>query len=60
MRTEPIGRFSNLGFEVGPTIALELLPQQQGTYRIVALPSPVPAEAGDSLYDVDFQARLDL
>nr|WP_225323181.1 DUF1997 domain-containing protein [Synechococcus sp. RSCCF101] len=68
MGTEPIGangyrltlaRFSNLGFEVQPTLALELLPQHSGTYRIVTLDSE-PEHDGDSLYDIDFQASLSL
>ena len=29
-----LGRFGNFGFEVEPTIALRLLPQQAGMYRI--------------------------
>jgi hypothetical protein len=55
-----LGRFGNLGFEVEPTIALELLPQQQGTYRIVTIPRAADAAAPSTLYDVDFNASLRL
>lgn len=55
-----LGRFGNFGFEVEPTTGLRLLPQQQGTYAIetVSLPDPDPDLA--QLYDVDFQASLNL
>ena len=61
-----LGRFGNFGFEVEPTIALELLPQSEGIYRIITVP---PAAAGsteasasrlDGLYDVEFNASLEL
>ncbi len=57
-----LGRFGNFGFEVEPTIGLELLPQADGIYRIVTVPLP-PANPGaglESLYDVDFNASLEL
>lgn len=57
-----LGRFGNFGFEVEPTIGLELLPQADGIYRIVTVPLP-PANPGaglESLYDVDFNAALEL
>jgi len=57
-----LGRFGNFGFEVEPTIGLELLPQAQGVYRIVTVPLP-PEQASASLqalYDVDFNASLEL
>ena len=55
-----LGKFGNFGFEVEPTIALRLLPGHQGTYAIetVTLPAVDPALA--ALYDVDFQADLNL
>lgn len=57
-----LGRFGNFGFEVEPTIGLELLPQADGVYRIVTVPLP-PSQAAsglESLYDVDFNASLEL
>lgn len=55
-----LGRYGNFGFEVEPTIGLELLPQSQGVYRIVTVPRP-PCEGDLSdLYDVDFNASLRL
>ncbi|MFZ4566011.1 MAG: DUF1997 domain-containing protein [Prochlorococcaceae cyanobacterium] len=53
-----LGRFGNFGFEVEPTIALELLPQNQGVYRIDTIPEPRGAKA--DLYAVDFRACLEL
>jgi len=53
-----LGRFGNFGFEVEPTIALELLPQHQGVYRIDTIPEPRGAMA--DLYAVDFKACLEL
>ncbi len=55
-----LGRFGNFGFEVEPTIGLELLPQAEGVYRIVTVPSDQPETALDSLYDVEFNAALRL
>ena len=57
-----LGRFGNFGFEVEPTIGLELLPQAQGVYRIVTVPLPAggPADALHQLYDVEFNAALEL
>ncbi|MEB3350818.1 MAG: DUF1997 domain-containing protein [Cyanobacteriota bacterium] len=55
-----LGRFGNFGFEVEPTIGLELLPQQQGIYRILTVPVPAADAALADLYDVDFQASLQL
>ena len=53
-----LGTFGNFGFEVEPTIGLQLLPQDQGLYRILT----VPHQGGDpnleGLYDVDFNASL--
>ncbi len=57
-----LGRFGNFGFEVEPTIGLELLPQAEGIYRITTV--PVPAVPGGTplheLYDVEFIASLQL
>jgi hypothetical protein len=55
-----LGRFGNFGFEVEPTIGLELLPQSQGVYRILTVPAAGGAGGMDSLYDVDFRASLRL
>ena len=55
-----LGRFGNFGFEVEPTIGLELLPQAEGIYRIVTVPSGQPETVLESLYDVEFNAALRL
>lgn len=55
-----LGRFGNFGFEVEPTIALELLPQSEGVYRILTVPIPAGDTGLEGLYDVDFQASLRL
>ena len=55
-----LGRFGNFGFEVEPTIGLELLPQSRGVYRICTVP-PEQFEPGlRELYDVEFNAALRL
>jgi hypothetical protein len=54
-----LGRFGNFGFEVEPTIALELLPQSAGVYRIITVPA-AGGDSLDSLYDVEFNAALQL
>ena len=57
-----LGRFGNFGFEVEPTIGLELLPQADGVYRIVTVPLP-PSDNQASLqhlYDVEYNASLQL
>lgn len=53
-----LGRFGNFGFEVEPTIGLELLPQAAGIYRIVTVPLPHSDAALRGLYDVEFAASL--
>jgi hypothetical protein len=55
-----LGRFGNFGFEVEPKIGLELLPRDQGVYSIITVPvaNNDPALAG--VYDVDFNASLQL
>ncbi|MFM7733992.1 MAG: DUF1997 domain-containing protein [Cyanobium sp.] len=55
-----LGRFGNFGFEVEPTIGLELLPQDEGVYRILTAPVPEPDAALAGLYDVEFNASLRL
>ncbi len=52
-----IGRFGSFGYEVEPKIGLDLLPQDQGIYRIQTIPIPNYNPPG---YDVDFQAALQL
>lgn len=52
-----IGRFGSFGYEVEPKIGLDLLPQDQGIYRIQTIPVPGYEPIG---YDVDFQAALQL
>ena len=55
-----LGRFGNFGFEVEPTIGLELLPQSEGIYRICTV-SPERFQPGlGELYDVEFNAALQL
>ena len=55
-----LGRFGNFGFEVEPTIALELLPQSEGVYRIITVPPEASGSPLDGLYDVEFNASLQL
>ena len=55
-----LGRFGNFGFEVEPTIGLELLPQEQGLYRILTVPVASADPALQGLYEVDFNASLRL
>jgi Protein of unknown function (DUF1997) len=66
MSTEPIdengyaltiGRFGSFGYEVEPKIGLNLLPQDQGVYRIQTIAVPNYTSPG---YEVDFQAALQL
>ncbi len=52
-----VGRFGALGYDVEPRIGLNLLPQDQGVYRIETIPVPDYAPQG---YDVDFRASLEL
>jgi hypothetical protein len=55
-----LGRFGNFGFDVEPTIGLELLPQSQGVYRIISVPIPAGETSLEGLYDVEFNASLQL
>ncbi|MBW4591449.1 MAG: DUF1997 domain-containing protein [Brasilonema angustatum HA4187-MV1] len=52
-----IGRFGSFGYEVEPKIGLELLPPQEGVYRICTIPIPDYHAPG---YDVDYRAALQL
>ncbi|MBM0741880.1 DUF1997 domain-containing protein [Phormidium sp. CLA17] len=52
-----IGRFGSFGYEVEPKIGLDLLPQQEGIYRIETVPVPGYSAVG---YDVDFRAAMEL
>jgi hypothetical protein len=55
-----LGRFGNFGFEVEPTIGLELLPQSAGVYRICTVPPEQFQPGLGELYDVEFNAALRL
>ncbi len=55
--TLTIGRFGSFGYEVEPKISLDLLPQDQGVYRIRTISMLDPDPQG---YEVDFQAALKL
>ena len=55
-----LGRFGNFGFDVEPTIGLELLPQSQGVYRIITVPIPAGEASLEGLYEVEFNASLQL
>jgi Protein of unknown function (DUF1997) len=50
-----IGRFGSFGYEVEPKIGLELLPPEDGIYRIHTIPIPDYYAPG---YDVDYRASL--
>jgi hypothetical protein len=52
-----IGRFGALGYELEPKLGLNLLPQNQGIYRITTIPIPGYTIQG---YSVDFQATMNL
>lgn len=52
-----IGRFGSFGYEIEPKIGLNLLPQDQGVYRIQTIAIPGYQPPG---YEVDFQAALQL
>ncbi|MEH2150499.1 DUF1997 domain-containing protein [Nostoc sp.] len=52
-----IGRFGSFGYEVEPKIGLELLPPEEGIYRIRTIPIPDYHPPG---YDVDYRASLQL
>ncbi|HEY9619346.1 MAG TPA: DUF1997 domain-containing protein [Crinalium sp.] len=50
-----VGKFGSFGYEIEPKIGLDLLPQDQGVYRIQTISIPDYESAG---YDVDFQAAM--
>ncbi|QKQ73635.1 DUF1997 domain-containing protein [Nostoc sp. TCL240-02] len=52
-----IGRFGAFGYEVEPKIGLELLPPEEGIYRIRTISIPDYQAPG---YDVDYRASLQL
>jgi hypothetical protein len=52
-----VGHFGALGYDVEPKIGLNLLPQDQGIYRIETIPIPDYVAPG---YEVDFRAALEL
>lgn len=52
-----IGRFGAFNYEVEPKIGLELLPPDEGVYRIRTIPIPDYNPPG---YDVDYRASLQL
>jgi len=52
-----LGRFGSLGYNIEPKIGLDLLPQDEGVYRIRTIEVPDYQPVG---YDVDFQASLEL
>jgi len=55
-----LGRFGNFGFEVEPKIGLELLPRDNGVYSIITVPLAQADPALAGVYDVDFNASLQL
>ncbi|WP_413199199.1 DUF1997 domain-containing protein [Nostoc piscinale] len=52
-----IGRFGSFGYEVEPKVGLELLPPEEGIYRIRTIPIPDYQAPG---YDVDYRASMQL
>jgi len=52
-----VGRFGAFGYEVEAKVGLDLLPQDEGVYRIQTIPIPGYQAPG---YDVDFQAAMQL
>ncbi|MBN3869071.1 MULTISPECIES: DUF1997 domain-containing protein [unclassified Nostoc] len=52
-----IGSFGAFGYQVEPKIGLELLPPEEGIYRIRTIPIPDYQPPG---YDVDYRASLQL
>ncbi len=52
-----IGRFGAFGYEVEPKVGFELLPADQGVYRINTIPVPGYVTNG---YEVDFNSAMEL
>ncbi|NJK33494.1 MAG: DUF1997 domain-containing protein [Oscillatoriales cyanobacterium SM2_2_1] len=52
-----VGRVGAFGFYVDPRVGLDLLPQENGIYRIRTIPIPDQEPQG---YEVDFQAEMRL
>ena len=52
-----IGHFGAFGYDVEPKVGLNLLPHEEGIYRIQTVPVPGAVFLG---YEVDFQAALKL
>lgn len=55
--TLTVGRFGAFGYEVEPSISLDLLPQDQEVYRIQTIST---LDSDPQGYEVDFQAALQL
>ncbi|KAM3102746.1 DUF1997 domain-containing protein [Phormidesmis sp. 146-12] len=52
-----IGNFGAFGYEIEPKVGLDLLPQQEGVYRIETVPVPDYVTAG---YEIDFRGAMEL
>ncbi len=52
-----VGHFGAFGYDIEPKVGLNLLPQDQGIYRIETVPVPNYILTG---YDVDFRAAMEL
>ncbi|HEY9875747.1 MAG TPA: DUF1997 domain-containing protein [Candidatus Obscuribacterales bacterium] len=52
-----IGRFGAFGYQVEPKVGLDLLPPEEGIYRILTIPVPNYVAPG---YEVDFNAKMQL
>ena len=52
-----IGRFGSFGYDVEPKVGLELLPPNQGVYRIKTIPVPDYVAPG---YEVEFESSMQL
>lgn len=52
-----IGHFGAFGYDIEPRIGLDLLPQNEGVYRIETVPVPNYSTTG---YEVDFRAAMEL
>lgn len=52
-----VGRVGAFGYHVDPRVGLDLLPQENGVYRIKTIPIPDQEPQG---YEVDFQAEMRL